>query len=492
MTAKASSLFFSDNITSSAQNETVFWVKKPVSNSSREIRDNILIEHFGFTESDITELDKIKPPFYIFDDSVKDKPASVDHVRKWQTNANGEVPIPIPNDRVQSLIAFREQRALFEVFKVGTFIVDPAIRTEVTENLEKILTATGDKRIAALNNLMVTIEGSGVSRYEIHRAIRFLTNEAGYKNNPFLLIARARTTIYKSDTLSMGSNAFEQSMVTDAIKATNESLYNPSVKTPLTKITNLEAAQINFWASELYVKSNSEWQANQRRWIERFLKMSDEERNSYSEGDVVDLIPPGIRGMGVPSKNEEQLDNLLERRAQEVLKDKAIDIGKRIVEPTDPRSTDRTELLTPTKPVLDEKTSAYPSQVKKDAYPPQQKHPKQFVGRMDYERGNKITIGRTNVSGGGAGLVLEYLKWQTFHQRMAELTKYLVEKDRIERQIRIERTRFVPPRPDIVKEYVKDFQRHGRITVNTLEQRIIVRRLRDLESLLEESYAFYK
>lgn len=163
-------------------------------------------DYFGYTEVDIEALKLQKDKlFYISEDDEKNW-ASDKQVSGWKTDPNGELSIAVPNRVIQDLITFREQRASFEIFKVGTFITDVAIRDEITKDLENILSTAGSKRIEALNNLMVTIEGSGASRYQIFQALRFLTNESGYKNNPFLLIAFARTTIYKSETPSIGSS----------------------------------------------------------------------------------------------------------------------------------------------------------------------------------------------------------------------------------------------------------------------------------------------
>ena len=124
------------------QDSEVFLVKKPASNSSREIRDAILREHFGYTETDITELDKKKPGyFYISDSTATDKPASVDRIRGWSTNGSGEVPISMSRDLTDNLIKFREERAVFEVFRIGMFITDAAISRDIKADLENILSA---------------------------------------------------------------------------------------------------------------------------------------------------------------------------------------------------------------------------------------------------------------------------------------------------------------------------------------------------------------
>ncbi len=461
-------------------------MKKPATNSSREIRDNLLIEHFGFTTTDITEFDKLKPPFFIFDDSDKNKPATVAHVRSWKTNANGEVPISMPDNRIHSLIAFREQRALFEVFKVGMFIADATIRTNFVADLEKILTTSGEKRIAALNTLMMTIESSGASRYEIHQALRFLTNEAGYKNNPFLLIAFSRTTIYKSNTPSMGSNAFEQSMVTNAIKATNESLYNPSVKSALTKINKQEAAQINSWASELYSKSNAEEQYIQRKWIARWLSMSPEERDTYKEGEIVEILPPGVTVVETLSPAEREL-RVAKRKWQD---------RQKFEDSLNQSGSPRAPNVNKSEEIFQRPTDKF--EMEDSVVRQKQRHTKDGGKRSSFKT---VTVSNSlfrqpNIRVGGLLAPIEILNIIFTHiganRRTNELVDYLRKRSGLLKQIEKEKRRAVPPKPETIKQGMMDVQRYGRTTADTFVKRNIPSVLRELEMVLEESNAYHK
>lgn len=50
----------------------MFSVKKPSSNSSREIRDTILRDYFGYTDADIAEVVKTNDAiFYVVNDNEK-------------------------------------------------------------------------------------------------------------------------------------------------------------------------------------------------------------------------------------------------------------------------------------------------------------------------------------------------------------------------------------------------------------------------------------
>ena len=76
--------------------------------------------------------------------------------------------------------------------------------------------------------------------------------------------------------------------------------------------------------------------------------------------------------------------------------------------------------------------------------------------------------------------------------RMAVITKYLNEKESLEKSIRNERVRLKPPPPEVTLDHIKEFQKHGRITVNPFEKRRIGTTLRQLYMLLEEGYAYYR
>ena len=82
----------------------------------------------------------------------------------------------MPQKLIDGLNLIREQRASFEAFKVGMFVSDAAVRKNITDDLADILLlSSGEKRIDALNKLMVTIQGSGESHHQVFQALRFLT-----------------------------------------------------------------------------------------------------------------------------------------------------------------------------------------------------------------------------------------------------------------------------------------------------------------------------
>lgn len=131
-------------------------------------------------------------------------------VKSWRAEKDGLIPITLEEPWVISVQNFLKNRAAFEIFKVAMFITDSEIRKSFMDDLENILSASGEKRINALNNLMNTMTGTPSARFQIYKALKILTNESGYKNNPFLMIALAATTSYKSNTPSIGSAEINQ------------------------------------------------------------------------------------------------------------------------------------------------------------------------------------------------------------------------------------------------------------------------------------------
>jgi hypothetical protein len=480
MAASGASLIFADNF-----GEQVFLVTKPANGNSREIRDSILREYFGYTDADITELrQKSDKLFYVREDKEKDW-ASAAQVKKWKADLDGKISIPISQRIIDDITAFRDQRASFEIFKVGMFITDSSIKDEFSKDLDIILNKSGDQRISALNNLMVTIEGAGASRNQIYQALRFLTNESGYKNNPFLMIAFARTTIYNSSTTAISSSQVNQLQLSNAIKATNESLYNISAKNSLTKISKSEAAMINYWASDLYSKSNDENQAIQRRWIKRYLEIPDEERNLYNEGDIIEEVPIGATVLKTPSATEMQLREQQQKWAERQKMENDINNIGSPVPPSDPRSD---EFFQKPTDKIEMKDSLVRQKIRGN--------PQGYVPKYKTVNVSTPVFREANIRANGMGAVVyiltEILRYKAANRRMSEIADYYNRRNWLLNQLEKEQRRVVPPKPERIKQAIVDVRKYGRTTVDFFVKRNIPTALRELEEMLEESYAFWK
>lgn len=476
---------------------------KGTTNLAKKIRENILRDEFGYTDADIREFNEKHPADLVIEDSrYANKWALDEYVKGWKAETDGLVPITLEDQWVTNVMNFLTQRASFEVFKTGIFFTDAALKNEVLDDLENLISASGEKRVNALNNLMNAMAAFPNSRPQLYKALKFLTNESGYKNNPFLMIALAGTTAYKSDVTAMGSSGINQAEIANTVRMTNELLYNNSSKSPLSRISRAEAAQINFWAGILYDNVNANNEATNRRWIERYLSMSDAERNSYKEGDLVSIANSSqnaVRGDFPSERRLKDADQAFANQQQQwadidsIGKDQSFDLkgDQRQTEYFQGRSN-VTDPNNPTSPLLQDDTyiagDKY-ERIKKprgtnNGYTPKIRN----VGQSRNVYDNVMADGAT----APLSLYLEHAKWWTANQRMKVITEYLNKKKLLEIRARRDNVNFVPPPPAVLEQYIKELQRDGRITVNPLYKTKIFGVLSELRALLELSYAFYK
>lgn len=309
----------------------------------------------------------------------------------------------------------------------------------------------------------------------------------GMTNNQFLMLALAQTTIYQTNQPSIGSAQFNQAQIGDIIKIADESLYNPQTKSALTKITKTEAAAINGLVGNLYSQLNADTEANNRRWIERFLKMKPEERDSYDDDDLILLTAPKETVLRSPTSNERRFDkNESEHKTQQESWQKTDNIGAPQPVKTDHRTGELFQKSTDT--YEKEEWKIGKKRGKDKGYQPKVSTTLQPNDYKPYSVMNRTVDAHMAIF----SLYLEAAKYQKFAMRMAVITKYLNEKERLEKAIRNERVRLKPPPPEITLNHIKEFQRYGRITANPFEKRQIGVTLRQLYMLLEEGYAYYK
>ena len=472
-------------------NEPVYNVRVsyPINDgSSREIRDNILRDFFGYNEADIKALDEQKKGyFYISDKTTPKEWATAAQVSSWAFNNDRTVQIAMPQKLIDSLTVFRDQRAALEIFKVGMFITDEETRKSVTADLENLFSTAGDKRITALDNLMVIITGSLSSRSEIYKALKFLTVESGYKENPFLMLAIAATTSAKSETPAFSSAAVNQSAIADAVKTANASLYADSAKNSFSTINRLEAARINYWASSLYDGINANYEARNRRWIERFLSMSDNERASLKTGDFISIANSNqnsVRAPFVSEKDAQTLKKDFDETVDQWNKTDSIGQDQSFTFPADHHQSDYFQSPNDT--------------YDKEGWKVNKQRAGQNRPRVEPNLvpNNYNPYRQANIPADAYGAVLylflEGQKYNKADMRMNVVANYLNEKRKLENQIAADNLHTIPPPPAVIEKYIKDFRRDGRITADSNQKVKIVGVLSELERLLEESNAFYK
>ena len=126
-------------------------------------------------------------------------------------------------------------------------------------------------------------------------------------------------------------------MLAESVRKANDNFNFGSDKSP-SAMSRGEVALVNSRARYLYAQLNKPQEATERQWIERFYGMTDEERQTFDEGDFIELLAPGQTVMEAPSESAKDFDRLKEKRQKQIeLQDKTDRIGSQIV-PTDHRA----------------------------------------------------------------------------------------------------------------------------------------------------------
>lgn len=471
---------------SSTEETTIFLVKKPASNSSREIRDSILIAEFGFTAKEIealvAEKDKL---FYVRQDNEKDW-ATVGQVSKWTTNAEGELAIPVRRKVIEDILAFHQRYLETRIFEAVLGITDPTLRANVYKDLLTILNSpSGSDRIASLYDLLNDTRGNLQAATEISSAVSRLIKEAGQEDNPFLTLIQANAAMTEYTMRSgPGYDIAAITLINEAVRETT-SKYLFGKSSSRVAMSRTEAAMLNRQLATMYSQMGKESESRERDWSARFYDISDEERRTLEEGDVIELTSP-VEAMGTPpplTQAHRELDRLDDRHEQRVIMQQQIDkIGSQVV-PTDHR------------------TSQY-FQRSDDPYEYNSFERKKNRGpKIGYQPKYKVVTktmnpyARANVQADGFGAALELpikaAKYANTLRRLDEITDYLNRRKVLLARIRGESRYLVPLKPEKVEALIKQVQRYGRVVSNPTAKVQARITLAQLERMWEDSNAFW-
>lgn len=405
------------------------------------------------------------------------------------------MPFLLNDSWLRDLPAFLEQRSETALNHSVGAISDSKVRMEVLEDLKNILKSSGNERIKAMDNLIMR----GISNAQVSMALGYLIAQDRFIDNPFLLVARAKldteNVIRKSGP---GYDTLIQPLLSKAVKITGEVFDPTDGKNHSLVMTHADAAYINREAAWMFAQIGKDKDFQQRDWIARFYGMSDQERAGLKEGDVINVVSPVPNAMSTPRPGtdaERKLIKLKDEREQVEKFQRDMDKGRGISETNDPRSNNRTELDSQTTETTETKGSTYPNQSKKDDYPRGQNQrmplPGKVVGQYNTPVGQEgRVIG--NALSGISELFIRGLNGLIFLERMAAVTKYIAEKERLENIIEGERRRVVPLKPLLLEKLIADFQRHGRKTSDSFEKEKILKIVIKLKNMREESYAMWK
>lgn len=484
------------NSTNGNNDDVVIWVKKPVSNSSREIRDEIL-RGVGYVESEIAEFDRLKPGYFYINDSRNTKEwASTSQVKEWKSNIKGEVPITMSKKLIEDLIQFHRDFITGKINNAILGITNSELRSKVFQYLWEMLTDLTGKRMIAADNLMLVINGNPEFSERISLAISQLTQRDGYADNPFLILANAKAEATKYSTkIGPGYDGAAKLLLSEAARVTANN-YNFKTYTHLSAyMRREEAGYLNSRISQIYSQIGANQESGKREWLARFYGITETERSQLEAGDIIQIIPPGVQVVRTPSPLEKELDKLKDERRKQIKLEEELDKGKQVVETTDPESGDSLEIRGQTRISTEVKGSSSPYRQKKDAFPRGQNQnripPGKIVSNLYGESLNKTGVIRMNRRAGFLDILIKLANAKTFMDRMEAITKYLAEKERLERLIRNEREYIVPPKPADLKRWLNELEKNGRLINNPYDKYRINTTLDKLNRLSEESHAFW-
>jgi hypothetical protein len=465
--------------------DETFKVKKPASNSSQEIRDEILRDYFGYTDLDIRALDSQIPGyFYISDKSNVKMPASFEQIRNWKTDAQGNVDISMTIKLIDNLVNFRERRILTAISTAAGAISDVRLRQQFIDDLNKILKFDGKTRLDAVMNLMYQVSDSFVSRNGISEALGYLSAQ-GYENNPFIQIARANSMVGDVSKTAVISN-----LLGAAVNNAGKKFTSARGKY-ISSLDGTDAAYINQEASYLYGRIGNDEEFQKRDWTARFYSMSPDERSTLRADDVITLVAPGPAAMSTPRPYTETQTQLQTLEVGHKVQKKiwvGADKNSREVENADPEASDSGLISARRRNIVETKVWNRKDGTK----PPEQSRPVTYTGQQttNFEL-NRRSMDSANASAAGPALVFELSKQVTFAARMYEITKYLNNRRELLKRIQRENSYVVPDRPEVYEKLIYQLGEHARKSVDPIEKRQAQVLISRLGVILEQSYALY-
>lgn len=459
--------------------EIPFTVKMPASHDAREIRNEILREHFHYTDEDIAALDaQGSNVFYIQDLAHPGSEAKREYVKQWGVDQSGNVTIPVNSKMVEQLRRFRAQRM---VGSAVANISDPALREQVANNLFDVLTKTGDERAGAAAKLNELAQSSSPDASRVLEATRTIANQPEGRENPDLRLALASMNTRRfqatygpfTDEYIAARKAEIQGDVMAAVNlAEGRDAVTGQTRTGVTVDRN-EAARINREAARIFAENGDTAQAQVRERIARFYEVDEQERTQAGTlpGSMIDRWKRPTNGMNmvVPVTREEQ--ELREAQARE---------GE--IEGPEPDMThDPNELAR-------NETSAEKVKVR-NVWRKRQGRMQQ-VQEYDYSNYpvNERGIRNGEAVGGAVILFNEVMEYARIWRSAGEAAQRLAEMDRLERRARESTHYYVPPKPEDLPRLRADMERQFGASANPQARQVVNEVMRQTE---EASHAYW-
>ncbi len=455
-----------------------FWVTCSRTADAEEVRQGLLTQHFGYTPEDIDAF-VLAAKFEISDTRTPDVEATKKQIASWGRDPAGRVSIHVSDYWVERIRSFRVERVKAIVAETASAISDPLMRAKWSEMMTRVLTESGVERGQTFIELMNAINGSGQPRGQFAAAFEKLQAKPG-GSNPYVDLALATLALEDAKTLvGPGYDVAARQKLADAMRKLEQAPLGDGAGGGLTRA---DAEVINRQAARVHAELGDEDAANRREWIARFLGMSDQERSEYDEGDLVELAAPGVVSMQAPNSTSRQLTKLEEDWARRQQMEQQINnIGAQTLPnfPDDDLIYNRgTESVTIDGMVLRKKRGTG------NGYQPRYR-----VSTVTVPLRNPRAV--DNMKGGLAVLDMIHTvgKLVAADRRNRELAEYLARKEQLQRRLRNQRYRTVPPRPAKVKAAIDQLVARDARTTDPAAKQELQNAISFLRALLEESRA---
>ncbi len=293
--------FISDGDTAVINSRRIVRVKKPplptLKNStafSKQIRNDVLRDEFGYNDAEIAAFNVKYPTGWVIEDNkYPNKWATDEQIKDAAVGTDGLIALVLEDPPwVKAVQSFRNGRIHNAVTTAVGAISDSNLQRRVSDDLNAILKLSGTERPTALRDLIAAVSSDPATKKQVAEALSYLAAQ-GNQNNPFILIARARASLFGNQDTGVSA------LLSAAVKNTFSGF--SAGKNPASTPNSQEAAYINQEAAWMFGQIGNDGEFQKRDWVSKYYGMSEQEKSDYQVGDIISLTnPPRPTAMSTP------------------------------------------------------------------------------------------------------------------------------------------------------------------------------------------------
>ena len=263
------------------------WTDPEHARDVRELRNAILREHFGYSETDIAALDSApdSPGFSIVDKAHPERAPTAAEIKQWSVAADGTIEVPVLDSKVKELQSFRAERAARierAVRAAAARITDPAVRQQVQDKLMTVLTKTGSERVQAAVDVSQIARATPSEAVNILEATRAVANQPGNETNASLRIGLARMSLEQTYAKAGPYNEEQfreaKNLAWDAVKLAEGRDIMTGQRRPGVVVDREEAALMLTHAAQIFRQTGDEGHAQWYEQVARYYEADETER----------------------------------------------------------------------------------------------------------------------------------------------------------------------------------------------------------------------